>query len=257
MKFWNPDYKELSTEKVLKSEHIEIVHALICDKLNAINNNVALNKNLIIESLKIVDHQIHSYSIEEFVIINFDIVLFDLKFRIPFTIFFNADGKFKKWKSRYVGSIKRSEIMKLLNLDHFDDGHSYLEFHLDNSELELGYQIVKHDYIQTPMSHLKTVTLIYYFDNSHKVKYKKFKTTDNNTMHETIYSFKGFEKLKTERLFLMFVNHIIIQKESVDAMFFNYSKLDFSKPEWFKKVYNAFLNALKGDNIKLIEMMTI
>lgn len=259
-----PDYKELTSEESLNPRYSQIVHTLICEKLNEINNNLEFNESLIVENLKIVGHKIHFYPIKDFVIINFDVVFFDFKFRIPMTISFDESGKYTTWESRYVGSIKRSEMMHMLNLDHFNDGQSYLEFYLNKSELEEGYEIVKHDYIKTPMSRSKTVTLRYFFDKHHKIKYRKFKTIDADTESETSYSFEDFENLETEHLFLMFLNHIINQKETVDTTFVNYARIDFNKPEWFKKVHNMFLNALTGDKrnafldyMKVIDMMTI
>lgn len=262
LKFLN--YYELEQSPDLSQAQKDIVQSMLCEKFIKMNNNPALNAELITKNINIINVNTNFYKSKDFITFKFFIDFFDITFELSVTAYFTNTGRYTEWHSYYTGSLRYPQLMNILNINHFDDGKSYLEFSLKNDNENEVYAIIKSDNIRTPLYPQKRTTLKYYFNKYHTVHCKSVETKDSKSTCTSSYSIEGFEKVESEILFLKFLQHIMAERENVDAEFIDYSVFDFEDNYWTKKAHQMFFRTLIGDKrvafldyMKIVDMMTI
>lgn len=258
-----PNHDELLKNPNLAKNQEGKVWELLCEKFEKMNNNPEITAEDIKKNLGIYGTTTSFYGSKDFCTVNFAVSLFDCKIMIPVHLYFNQQGKYNEWHSTYTGSSTDTSLMDLLNINHFNDNCSRLDFSLkpDTTNTTV-YEIVKVDYIKTPEYPKIRTNLKYRFDCHHKVYLRGFETKMNNSSSN--YSMVGFEKFATDLMFLKFLKHVTIEGDNVDPAFLNYSAIDFTQSEWMREVYKDFFRSLTGDKrtafldyMNVIDMMAI
>jgi hypothetical protein len=241
-----PNYEELSSNPNLAKDQEGKVWELLYEKFVKMNNNPNITDEDIQSNLGIYGTTTKFYNTKDYCTVNFAVNFFDCYIVIPVHLYFNQHGKYNRWHSTYMGSKNDLSLMNLLNINHFNDDLSKLEFSLDeDANNKTVYEIIKENYIKTPEYPKIRTTLKYRFDTEHKVYLRGFESKINNSSSN--YSMEGFEKFETELMFLKFVKHVITERDSVDSAFINYNDIDFTKSEWMREVHKHFFRSLTGD----------
>lgn len=258
-----PNYNELKHNPSLAKDQEGRVWTLLCDKFEKMNNTPTLSRETIENNLCIYGTTTKFFNSNDYATVSFAIKFFDCCIVIPVHLYFNEDGQYNRWHSIYRGSIHDLSLMDFLNINHFKDKHSKLEFSLkpDKSN-QTVYEIIKESYIIT-QEHPKIQTVLKYsFDCEHNVHLRGFESKQHNSSSN--YSMGGFDKFETELMFLKFIKHVAIEKEKVDPDFLNYDLIDFKQTNWLSYVCKDFENNLIGekrtaflDYMKVIDMMII
>lgn len=275
MKLFFPHYKELSTKEMLKPRHFQIMHALMCEKLNAINNNPDITMELIQEHLHLEESETSFYANEKTkdcitITFTFNLYeLFDCRFEMPIYVHYDENGRQTHYSSNYEGGTSETGLIKHLNIDHFNDPSMTLNFYLD---MEFGgstYVLVKKNCFKTPdlIDKIKAKTyysnsMCYFFDKEHKLCKKSFETKKVLEGRSSNYYVDDFGTPQSELLLVSFVNHVNSIKTDVDTSFLDYASIDFEDTHWFKSVNKIFYDNFNGPNkvafmdyLKLIEMI--
>lgn len=260
------NYYELEKSPDLTDIQKDILQSMLCDKFNFMNNNPELNREIIRKNVEIINTNTHFYKSKEYVKFNLYIKFFDFTFILEVTAYFNNAGQYTQWLSYYEGDPRYPEIMNILNINHFNDAYSHLEFSLKDDIINEVYTIIKLNDIKLPDYPKKRLKLKYYFNKMHTVHCKSFETINFsiNGAGTSSYSLDGFEKVSSEILLIRFLKHIANESEMIDLDFINYTKINFDDTNWIKKAHQRFLRLLTGDKrnafldyMKLIDMMTI
>lgn len=238
-----PNYDELVSNPNIAKDQEGKVLGLLCDKFEKMNNNQNITNEDIQKNLGIYGTTTQFYNSKDYCTINFAVNFFDCYIVIPVHLYFNQHGQYNRWHSDYKGSTHDLSLMTLLNINHFNDNHSKLEFSLEPDPTV--YEITKENYIKTPEHPRIRTTLKYRFDINHKVYLRGFESKTNNSSSN--YSMEGFDKFETELMFLKFIKHVTTEKEAVDSSFIDYNKIDFTQSEWMREVHKHFFRSLTGD----------
>lgn len=258
------NYHEVERSPFLDQWQKDVIHSMLCEKFIKMNNNPSLNVDLIKKNTNIINVNVHVYNSKQFIRFEIFIDFFDTTFALSLMVYFDESGKYNRWNSYYVGSLNYPQLMNILNINHFNEGKSHLEFSLrDDSDTQL-YTIINYDDIRTPLYPHKRTLLKYYFNKCHTVHYKNVETKESKSTCTSNYTIEGFEKVETERLFIKFVQHMLSEKENVDAEFIDYSVFDFNDQFWVRKAHEMFSKNLTGvrrvpffDYMKIIDMINI
>lgn len=241
-----PNHDELSRNPNLAKNQEGKVWELLYEKFEKMNNNPAITAEDIQKNLRIYGTTVSFYGTMDFCTVNFAVSFFECTITIPIHLYFNQNGQYNKWHSTYKGSSNDTSLMDLLHINHFNDNYSKLEFSLKpDTTNKIVYEIIKTDYIKTPEYPKIKTNLKYRFDCNHKVYLRGFECKMNNSSSN--YSMEGFEKFKTELMFLKFIKHVITERDSVDADFINYNDIDFTQSDWMRDVHKYFFRNLTGD----------
>lgn len=261
-----PNYYELEKSPNLTDIQKDILQSMLCDKFTIMNNNHELNKEIIKKNVKIINTVTNFYKSKEYVTFNLYVNFFDFTFCLAVNAYFNNIGQYTQWLSYYEGDSRYPEIMNILNINHFNDANSHLEFSLKDDALNEVYTIIKLNDVKLPDYPKKRLKLKYYFNKNHTVHCKSFETVNYsvNGAGTSSYSIEGFEKVASEILFLKFLRHITNEQEHTDIDLINYNTFNFDDANWVKKAHATFFRLLTGDKrvafldyMKMIDMLTI
>jgi hypothetical protein len=269
MKLYFPNFEELSKNNKLKDKHFEIVRAMMCEKLIAINNNPNLTKELIKEHLDLVKDETSFYvsgKSSDCIVITFKFNLFELfncEFELPIYVYYNEKGQQTHYSALYKGESFESTLINHLNLNHFNKEGNELEFHLQKDYYGSAYAIKQKHWVI--LLHLRKMSsMTYFFDKNHKICRKTFELKNIVKSNATSYSLNSNGDVASELMLLRFTKHVMNVKEEVDSSFFDPKNIDLEDNNWFKVVNKSFYDNFNGDNkvafmdyLKLIEMIEI
>jgi len=260
------NHYELEKFPNLTDNQKDILQSMLCDKFAIMNNNPKLNKEIIKENVKIINTNTNFYKSKEYVTFNLYVKFFDFTFCLAVNAYFNNSGQYTQWLSYYEGDPRYPEIMNILNINHFKDDRSHLEFSLKDDSINEVYTIIKLNDVKLPDYPKKRLKLKYYFNKNHTVHCKSFETVNYtvNGAGTSSYSIDGFEKVSSEILFLSFLRHITNAQEHTDIGFIDYNTFNFDDTYWAKKAHATFFRLLTGDKrvafldyMKMIDMINI
>ena len=269
MKLYFPHFKDLSMNNKLKDKHFEIIRAMMCEKLIAINNNPNLTKELIEEHLDLVKDET-SFDVcgksSDCILITFKFNLFELfecEFDLPIYVYYNEKGQQTHYSALYKGDSLDSTLINYLNLNHFNKDNNELEFYLQKDFYGSAYAIKQKHWVI--LLHLRKISnMTYFFDKDHKICRKTFELKNIVKSNSTSYSLHFNGDVESEMMLLRFTNHIMKVKKDVDSSFFDYENFNLDDNNWLKIVNKSFYDNFNGDNkvafmdyLKLIEMIEI
>jgi hypothetical protein len=269
MKLYFPHFEDLSTNNKIKDKHFEIIRAMMCEKLIAINNNPNLTKELIEEHLHLVKDETSFYVSEkasDCIIITFKFNLFELfdcEFDLSMYVYYDDTGQQTHYTAQYKGDLMESTLINYLNLNHFNNGANQLEFYIQKDYYGSTYAIKQKHWVI--LLHLRKIAnMTYFFDKDHKICRKTFELKNIVKSSGTSYSLNSNGDVETEMMLLRFTKHVMNVKSEVDSSFFNPKTINLEDNNWFKVVNNSFYDNFNGDNkvafmdyLKLIEMIEI
>jgi len=263
MKIEFPHYEAICQDSTLATNNKEIIRSLMCEKLIQMNNNKKMTREYIEKNLTFDVNKVRLFNNKELCAVEYLFQLETVTMRLTVYINFNREGIYRDWNAQYLGSSVNNKLMNLLNINHFEDSYSRLDFSLSTYKGdETNYQIIKEYDIKIAESPLNKNIVKYSFNKNHVMFLRGFEYKNAN--YSTNYSFAGYEKFETELMLLKFVKHVTKEREHVDPSFFNHTNFDFSKQDWFEKVEKVFFRNLTGDKrtafldyMKLIDMIEI
>lgn len=258
-----PNYEDICNDSTSVNEAAAKVKERICQKIIAINNNKALSARDIERNLDLKHIDVQILKTKDFCVVYYFFELYNVGIKISLHINFDKNGDFTRWHAHYSGSNLKHDLENLLNINHFNDTLSYLQFSLNIYEGdEYNYELRRERDIRIPDDPHARVFIKYSFNADHVMYMRGFEQRGQN--QSTSYCFEGYEKFETELMLLKFVKHVVKDKESANTFFVNYKDLDFSKADWFKKVEKMFMHNLISDKraafldyMKLIDMIEI
>lgn len=269
MKLYFPHFEDLSMNNSLKDKHFEIIRAMMCQKLIAINNNPNLTKELIEEHLHLVKDET-SFHINEkasdCIVITFKFNIFELfncEFNLPIYVYYDEKGQQTHYSALYKGDSRDSTLINYLNLNHFNKEGNELEFQLQKDFYGSTYAI-KQKYWVMLLAIRRISNMTYFFDKDHKICRKKFELKHLVKSTTSSYSLNSNGDVESELMLLRFTKHVMNVKADVDLSFFDPKNIDLEDNNWFKVVNKSFYDNLNGvnkvafmDYLKLIEMIEI
>lgn len=269
MKLYFPHFEDLYTNNKLKDKHFEIVRAMMCEKLIAINNNPNLTKELIEEHLHLEKNETSFYSSEKTkdcmtITFKFNLFeLFDCEFELPIYVYYGENGQQTHYSALYKGDSLDSTLINYLNLNHFNKEGNELEFHLQKDFYGSAYAIKQKHWVML-LAIRKISNMTYFFDKDHKICRKTFEIKQLVKSSATSYSLDSNGDIATEAMLLRFTKHVMNRKAEVDSSFFDPETINLEDNNWFKVVNKSFYDNLNGvnkvafiDYLKLIEMIEI
>jgi hypothetical protein len=266
MKIKFPDYECFKEQQTLSSGQVDVILDLLSKKLEVINRNDELNYINIKENLTMTDYKFTFFKgHKEFVHIKLNLTFFKVDIELPVYVYYNSEGVMNQCMSTYTSKYYNQDLLELLNLNHFNDDYSILEFDLeDNNSENVIYSIIKYNDIKTPAWPENMTTLKYRFNKYHKIEFKVFENKSRSQNCATSYGIYPFEKIESEIMFLNFLKHVMKERGNVDTAFLDFNTIDFYDVNWMKTLNKSFFNNLTGEKrtaflnyLTVIDMMTI
>lgn len=267
MNLFFPNYEDFKTNKLIKDRHYEIIFEMFSKKLMLMNNNPNLNNEDILKNLILKKENTSFYissNYKTFISLKFNFTFFDCNIYLPMHVYYDETGKNTHYLSSYEGLSKEKYLKEILNINHFKNENDCLHFSLNDNHLDYIYKIKKDNHIKNPLNTNLLIELTYCFDKDHKVIRKVFESKDFKKNQSISYSLDAFNNFKTETMFLIYLKHILKEKENVDPIYINYSEINFNDSNWMNQIeedYRKRLNRENNDlfltNLNILEMIEI